>query len=165
MSVRSPIGGDTPKQFHWNHKHSKKHGISISIDFDGCLVENAYPRVGGDAGAWPYLKKLHDAGASLMLNTARSLSHSWSASTPEEVAERLQAALSYVDEQCGKYDMTIDVVSMRLPGKLHAHIYLDDHGLGCPTKMVDGQPCVDWSIVGPWLLRIAGIKDTQDEVY
>lgn len=149
-------GGEGWQMSHqWNHTERAPHQISISIDFDGCLVTHAYPKVGKDAGAWPYLKKLYDAGCKLMLNTARS---SADQNSPVEAIQRLQDAISYTHDMSAAHGLHIDTEQMKKPGKLHAFIFLDDHNLGIPTVVVDGKPCVNWDLVGPWLLDIAGIK-------
>jgi hydroxymethylpyrimidine pyrophosphatase-like HAD family hydrolase len=47
--------------------------IIIAVDFDGTLVENAYPEIGELLpGAKEYVNKLYDEGFGIVINTCRS---------------------------------------------------------------------------------------------
>ena len=113
----------------------------IAVDFDGTIVENAWPKIGPDVpGAFEWLRKLQDAGAHLILWTMRD-----------------GATLSEAVDYCAAQGVTFWGVN-RNPGqaswsqsvKQFAHLYIDDNGLGVPLVERDrAKPYVDWSIAGP----------------
>ncbi len=117
----------------------------LAIDFDGTIVKHRWPEIGpAIPGAIESLRTLTANGARLMLWTNRS-------------GKFLEEAIAYLKknsvelwginenpEQGGWTDSP----------KQYAHIYVDDAGLGCPLMLPPGErPYVDWSKVGPLLLR------------
>ena len=52
------------------NSHSK---MDIYLDFDGTIVEHQYPEIGScNVGSMEIIKKLHDAGHKIILNTRRA---------------------------------------------------------------------------------------------
>jgi len=138
----------------------KKHKFTIYLDFDGTVVEHAYPRIGRcNFGSIEVIKKLQDAGHNIILNTYRADINDGS----------LEAALKYINEN---YLMLIKDVNqintfelkpilIHTPFKVHpkpwnwnlmlsnGEIYIDDIALGMPLKnaVVQKNKMVDWDIV------------------
>lgn len=117
----------------------------LAIDFDGTCVSDAYPDVGRDIGAAPYLKQAADAGASILLWTCRS-------------GKPLREAVQwFADNDIPLYgcNHNPEQYNWNYPDepspKAFAHIYVDDRAFGVPLVM--GSSHVDWSIVGPELVR------------
>lgn len=46
--------------------------IVVGIDFDGTVVTHDYPEIGQHIGAVPWLEKILETGAKIVLNTMRS---------------------------------------------------------------------------------------------
>ena len=47
--------------------------MTIQLDFDGTVVEHLYPEIGRENfGCMPIIKKLQDAGHTIVLNTYRA---------------------------------------------------------------------------------------------
>lgn len=103
--------------------------LLIAVDFDGTIVTHMYPEVGAPVpNAVKVLKRLRDAGATLMLWTMRS--------GPE-----LQEAVDY----CTENGIVLSHVNERInqkewtqSPKLYAQFYIDDAAVGCPT-LYDAQ--------------------------
>jgi hypothetical protein len=119
----------------------------IGIDFDGTCVTHEYPRVGKDIGAVPVLKKIVEAGHTLVLNTMRG--------NPET---DLGAAIKWFSDNgirlhcinCapGQKDWTASP-------KVYAHVYIDDAALGCPLIYDEPyRPYVDWARVESMLIEM-----------
>jgi len=105
----------------------------IALDFDGTIVENAYPNVGKlKLNAKEVINKLADEGFKIIINTCRAGIH-----------EGL--VYTFLEEQGIKYDY----INSNLPTqieffkqdcrKISADIYIDDKNLG-------GIPD-DWNII------------------
>lgn len=113
--------------------------MEIAIDFDGTIVEHAYPAVGAPIpGAIRVIKELQAKGHSIMLWTMRS-------------DDKLAEAVEYLRVN----DITLDGVNNNPTQyqwtnspKCYAQLYIDDAALGCPLIYVAGKrPMVDWAIV------------------
>lgn len=102
----------------------------IAIDFDGTCVEFRYPKIGPSIGAAPVLRRLVDAGHSLILNTMRE-------------GEELEQAAEWFRERGIKLCGT----NQGMNTKMFAHLYIDDSALGCPLKNDSARPYVDWEEV------------------
>lgn len=119
----------------------------IAVDFDGTIVEHAYPNIGPEVdSAFFWMKRFQEAGAKVMLWTMRG--------NRGADGLKLDEAVKYCRDV---HNMRFDHVNTFSPQthwtdspKLLANIYIDDRGFGCPMRVTDsGQKVVDWSIVGP----------------
>ena len=116
----------------------------IAVDFDGTIVTHEYPRVGDDIGAVPYLLQLQERH-QLILWTMRD-------------GETLDAAVAMCEDRGIKFwgiNKNPNQSWSNSP-KAYAHLYIDDAAYGIPlTTHAPGivRPYVDWSIVGPDLIK------------
>ena len=116
--------------------------LYICVDFDGTIVDHAYPSIGDpvpDAIKW--MKRWIELDAQLILFTMR----------PKRL---LHEAMHYLDENDLKfygYNHNPTQREWTDSPKAHGHIYVDDAAFGCPLTRYPGflRACVDWSIVGP----------------
>lgn len=127
----------------------------IAIDFDGTIVEHAFPEIGRPVpGAIRWMKRFQELGARLILWTMRS---DRGAGGPHDVPEEpyLFEAVAY----CEQNGVTFWAVngnpqqsSWTESPKAYAHLYIDDAAFGCPlteSKRMGGRAMVDWDVVGP----------------
>jgi len=121
--------------------------VNICIDFDGTIVDHAFPMIGEpNPGAIEWMKKWHDAGARLILFTMRS--------DGQEYGDYLAEAVQYLEDNGVElYGINRDPKQDEWTSspKAYAKIYVDDAAFGCPMTTIQGfnNPCVDWSVVGP----------------
>ncbi len=97
--------------------------LIIAVDFDGTIVEDAYPKIGKPMlFAFETLKMLQQKGHRLILWTYRS-------------ADRLDEAVEF----CKKNDIVFYAVNQSFPEetysndisrKIHADIFIDDRNIG-----------------------------------
>lgn len=137
----------------WLHSNRAAHKLTIAVDFDGTVVENSatFPDVGADAGAGPWLRHLNRHGVRLLLWTCRD--------DDRLGGGGLDQAWAYWRNVLGIEPFGVNH-NPRYPDsrKVHAHVYVDDRSLGCPTRIgSNGRPVVDWAVVGPALCVIAGL--------
>jgi len=116
----------------------------IAVDFDGTIVTHAYPHLGADIGAIPWLAQAQSRGARLILLTMRF------GDTLSEAVEFCAArglefwAINANPEQS----------SWSQSPKVYAHLYIDDSALGMPlTRALGERPYIDWPAAGPLLHR------------
>ena len=121
--------------------------MDICIDFDGTIVDHAFPKIGKDnPDAIIWMKKWQEEGARLILFTMRS--------DGQECGDTLTEAVQYLkDNGVEMYGVN------KNPGqdtwtsspKAYGQVYVDDAALGCPMIDIPGfnHPCVNWLIVGP----------------
>jgi len=141
-----------------NPKHG--HKVIIALDFDGTLCTHAYPEIGEDVGAFPYLLELQKTGKvrfaiwTMRASPQPDLGHT-------ETRNYLQEAVEWVQKRGVKlwalngYEGQLEWTASP---KLYAHIYIDDAALGCPLVSQNGErPYADWSIIGPALLERVGL--------
>ena len=119
--------------------------MKIYLDFDGTVVEHAYPRIGRcNFGCLEVIRKLQDAGLEIILNTYRS----------ELGIIALQESIEYLTSNgIEKFNV--------LPNKKHptrwdwqlmemtGEIYIDDIATDMPLKnavMTSGK-MVDWGFI------------------
>jgi hypothetical protein len=112
----------------------------IAVDFDGTCVTHEYPKVGKDIGAVPVLKKLTDNGHKIILNTMRS---------GKELADAIKW---FIDNDIPLFGANENPTqkSWTDSPKVHANVYIDDCGIGCPViynPAVSGRPYVDWTAI------------------
>jgi hypothetical protein len=140
--------------------------LIIAVDFDGTCVTHEYPEVGRDIGAVPYLKALSDAGVKLILWTMRSsrIGEVNKHGVTEEVDTLQQAVDWFTSHQIKLFgvNQNPDQGFWSKSPKAYAHLYLDDASFGTPMVECNigpeefrERPYVDWSVVGPALLKIA----------
>lgn len=112
----------------------------IAIDFDGTCVTHDYPQVGKDIGAIPVLKKMVQAGHTLILLTMRSGKELTDA---VEWFKNNDIPLYSVNSNPTQHTWTESP-------KVYAHLYIDDCGLGIPLNyipMLSKRNFVDWERV------------------
>lgn len=99
------------------------HKLIIAVDFDGTIVEDAYPKIGNPKiFAFQTLKKLQEKGHRLILWTYRS-------------GDKLHEAVAF----CKENNITFYAVNKSFPEevhddtqsrKIHADIFIDDRNIG-----------------------------------
>ena len=115
----------------------------VAVDFDGTLVDCRYPDVGAEVpGAVTWLRKLQEAGASLILWTMRS-------------GRTLEDAVTWCESRGIRlFGVNVNPTQewWTASPKAYAHVYVDDAAVGCPLRInprAGGWPMVDWDVVGP----------------
>lgn len=124
--------------------------LRIAIDFDGTIVENAFPRIGEPLpGAFEVMRELQEAGHRLILNTCR-----------EDHKTRIDKRhLTDAVEFCRENGIEFVSVNENHPDdefrdpdeckavrKVYADIYIDDRNLGgfpgwdVVREMILGEP-------------------------
>jgi len=132
---------------------------TIAIDFDGTIVTHEFPNVGDvNPGAFSWMKKFQEAGARLILWTMRS------------DGQESGPVLSDAVEHCRKNGVEFFGVNSNpeqsewtTSPKAYAQLYIDDAAFGCPLRenpKAGGRPMVDWSIVGPAVMRMLDPAET-----
>lgn len=127
----------------------------IAVDFDGTIVEHAYPNLGEPVPkAIEVLRTLQKKGWRIILWTMRS-------------GETLDQAVRYCLEngiQLFGVNENPDQKSWTSSPKAYAHFYIDDAAFGCPlvhTLSQNGEalkrPYVDWEKVAAIFLGPAGL--------
>ncbi len=110
----------------------------VALDFDGTVVAHAYPYIGRDIGAFPYLLEAQAEGAQFFLWTCRG------GKEEEAAADYLKAhgidliEPGYIGEHEAK----------PFGKKAYANLYVDDRGLGVAV----GKDGVVWDVMGPLLV-------------
>jgi hypothetical protein len=126
--------------------------MKIAVDFDGTIVEHAFPKVGKpNPGAIEYMKQWKEAGAKLILWTMRS--------DGQECGNVLSDAVEYCRENGVEFDVINEGINDRewtTSPKAHAHIYVDDAAYGCPLRDSTevNRPMVNWDKVGQDVLNM-----------
>lgn len=143
-------------------------GIKIAVDFDGTIVEHAYPAIGKEMlFAFQTLKELNKLGANLIL---------WTFRTGKELDEAV--------EYCRKNGVEFYAVNKNYPEevfddtisrKINADIFIDDKNAGGfpgwseiwqmlnPYEFQQMQAEKRLSSPGNILKRLFGKKTTSDE--
>jgi len=127
----------------------------VAIDFDGTCVTHLYSAenpevVGLPIGSVEYLRKLSKHGVKIILYTMRSGDH-------------LTAAVNWFEShQINLWGVNVNPEqhTWSKSPKVYAQLYVDDAALGCPLMkdQISDRPFVNWKIVGPRLMKWAGIK-------
>lgn len=128
-------------------------GFIVAIDFDGTIAEHAcFPKIGRAVpGAFEWMKKWQDAGASLILWTMRSDGR-------VNVGDVLQQAVDFCRENGIVFHGVNEHPGQRTwtgSPKAYAHVYVDDLAFGCPLREsidMGARKIVDWEVVGPAIL-------------
>jgi hypothetical protein len=152
----------------------------IGVDFDGTIVEHDFPDIGPAVpGALEWMKKWQEAGAKLMLWTMRSppvratshgrpvlIEHGHPVRQGESGRQVLDEAVEYCRQGGVEFwavNRNPDQAGWSQSHKQYAHVYVDDAALGCPLlkgTLPGGRKMVDWSVVGPAVLRM--IQDAKN---
>ncbi len=119
--------------------------LIISVDFDGTVVEHAFPHIGEPLeDVFEVLKELQDAGHILILNTCREdVGHKIAEQYLTDALEFCKqngVEFSSANENGPENDFRDDWPLRR---KVYAHVYIDDKNLG-------GFP--GWKVVREMLL-------------
>lgn len=119
----------------------------IAVDFDGTVVEHAYPKVGYEnPGATEWLRRYEHAGARLILLTMRSGEHLEEAKHWFLARQLRLWAVNENPEQTEWADSR----------KVYANVYIDDAAACTPLRppITPGlRPMVDWRVVGPEVMK------------
>lgn len=114
----------------------------LALDIDSTVVTHAYPAMGDDLGAIPWLKRVRERHPALliMLCTMRD-------------GDDLLLAKTWLEERgIPVWGLNHNPTQARWTSspKPHAHFYVDDRAVGTPLRE-DG--CIDWDKFGPILLE------------
>ena len=125
----------------------------IAIDFDGTIVDHRFPEIGKPVpGAFEWMKKFKEAGADLILWTMRS--------DGQANGDVLTEAVKFCEDNGVVFDyINENPQNWTTSPKAYAHFYIDDRAFGCPLRKnprMGGQPMVDWSKVGPTIMKAIG---------
>lgn len=125
--------------------------FTIAVDFDGTIVEHAYPEIGEEIpGAITTIKALQAAGHAVFLWTARP------------GIKRIEA-----EEWLGKRGVELDAPTYYGPDctKALADIYIDDRAIGCPMGQAGSKgefrPYVDWQAISEYFVRMGALKNAS----
>ena len=123
----------------------------VAVDFDGTIVDHRFPDIGDSVpGAFEFLKKFQDSGATLILWTMRS--------DGQDAGNVLTQAIEYCENRGVVFDFVNENPQpWTTSQKAYAHVYIDDLAFGCPLRenpRMGGKPYVHWSKIGPAILDI-----------
>ena len=105
----------------------------ISIDFDGCIVEDKWPDIGDPIpGAIETINEWYDAGYWIIINSCRDSGKEW-----RDMFDWLRSEISF-HEINDNLDWRIDKYGTN-PRKIGADIYIDDHNIEQCRFKVDGS--------------------------
>lgn len=115
--------------------YKRKQGVKIiAIDFDGCMVDEAFPEVGKlKDGARKTIADLYDAGYELILWTCRTNDGFTDGTGKRHDGTYLQHATAFLrTEGLMKYFRRVnDNIDFRNTSKkVYAHCYIDDRNIG-----------------------------------
>mgnify|MGYP003290361437 CR=1 FL=1 len=108
-----------------------KNTITLSVDFDGTMVADDFPRIGRNIGAEYAIRYLANRGFKIVLFTVRG-------------GEYLKEAIKWCDEngiQLLGINVNKEVCFWADSPKVYADLYIDDRNVGSPLT-ADGF--VDW---------------------
>lgn len=116
--------------------------IVLGLDIDSTVVTHAYPDMGDDIGAIPWLQKVLEMHSQvrIMLCTMRD-------------GVDLERAKTWLEERgVPVWAMNHNPTQTRwtTSPKPHAHYYVDDRAVGVPLRP---DRCIDWEKFGPILLE------------
>lgn len=117
----------------------------VALDFDGTLVTHAWPEIGNDIGAFPWLTEFAQTYPSLRYIL-------WTVRADEPLVEAM--------EYCRGRGVSFWAINANPEqrhwspsNKAHAHVYVDDAAIGSPLIYPpdNKRPYVDWAVMGPLL--------------
>lgn len=115
--------------------------VKIAVDFDGTIVEHAYPLIGKEMlFAFRTLREMEKAGAKLIL---------WTIRTGKELDEAVEFCRSNgIEFYAVNRNYPEEVFSDGVSRKIDADIFIDDKNIG-------GFPgwSAIWQILNPWELQ------------
>ncbi|MCX6333981.1 MAG: hydrolase [Bacteroidia bacterium] len=116
-------------------------GIKIAIDFDGTIVEHAYPAIGKEKlFAFRTMKELEKLGARLIL---------WTFRTGKELMEAVEyCRQNGIEFYAVNKNYPEEVLDDQVSRKIDADIYIDDKNLGGFTGWSDV-----WQTIFPFELQ------------
>jgi hydroxymethylpyrimidine pyrophosphatase-like HAD family hydrolase len=123
----------------------------ICVDFDGTIVDHRFPEIGPPVPeALEWMKKWQAAGGRLILFTMRA--------DGGKQGDVLSQAVNYLTQNgINLYGVNMNPTQVHWTKspKAYGNVYIDDAAFGCPLIQPEGfeRPCVDWSIVGPGVLK------------
>jgi hypothetical protein len=143
-------------------------GIKIAVDFDGTIVEHAYPAIGKEMlFAFQTLKELNKLGANLIL---------WTFRTGKELDEAVEfCRKNGVEFYAVNKNYPEEVFDETISRKINADIFIDDKNAGGfpgwseiwqmlnPYELQQLQAEKRLSSPGNILKRLFGRKSTTDE--
>lgn len=121
----------------------------ICIDFDGTIVDHAFPSIGKPVpGAVEWLRRINVLGGKLILFTMRS--------DGQPYGNVLTHAVDYLKAngvELFAVNHNPEQKQWTTSPKVYGQIYIDDAAAGCPLIHPKGfaRPCVDWSRIGPYV--------------
>lgn len=124
--------------------------VYIAIDFDGTIVDFAFPEIGKPVpGAIEFIHEFQKLGAKIILFTVRS----------DRERKYLTEAVEFLKTngvELFGVNKNPDQSSWSDSPKVHAHVFIDDYAYGCPLIHYEGflRPCVNWYNVGPGVINI-----------
>lgn len=143
-------------------------GIKIAVDFDGTIVEHAYPEIGKEMlFAFQTLKELNKLGANLIL---------WTFRTGKELEEAVEfCRKNGVEFYAVNKNYPEEVFDETISRKINADIFIDDKNVGGfpgwsqiwqmlnPYELQQLEAEQRISSPGNILKRLFGRKSTTDE--
>lgn len=121
----------------------------LAVDFDGTIVDHAYPEIGEEVpNAIKWLKYLSARGANIILWTVRQ-------------DERLEQAVEYLsDNDIPLYGVNHNPLVPNRKPKILFDYCVDDRNVGTPLQEIDGFKSwvVNWDIVGPAVEQLLCLK-------
>lgn len=142
----------------------------IGLDFDGTLVEHEFPEIGPPVpGAFEWVRRWQDAGASLVLWTMRSDGRERLVPDPSKpeiatcnraIGPVLTEAVLFCQARGLKFwgvNANPQQHTWTQSPKAYCHVYVDDAAACCPllpNPRSGKRPYVDFSIVGPAVLAL-----------
>lgn len=121
----------------------------LCVDFDGTIVDHAYPEIGKPVPhAIKWLKRFNAQGANIILFTMRS--------DGKKHGKVLSEAVDYLkDNGISLFGINENKTqkSWTKSPKAFGDFYIDDSAVGCPLIHPEGfsRPCVDWERVGEYI--------------
>jgi len=121
----------------------------ICVDFDGTIVDHAFPAIGKPVPhAIKWLKRFTLLGANLILFTTRS--------DGQKFGDVLTDAVNYLksnDIELFGININPTQTTWTSSPKPFGHFYIDDAAVGCPLIHPKGfiRPCVNWKKVGKFV--------------
>lgn len=120
----------------------------IAVDFDGTIVENAFPAIGNAIPeAVETLKFMVNRGHRIILHTCRTNRLTSGRRPLDEAAQWCKA---HGIELYAVNDNPVSRAQYGAQSKVYADMYIDDHGFGIP--MVNGH--VDWMTIKAYFKRL-----------
>lgn len=116
----------------------------IYLDFDGTVVEHAYPKIGREVPhAMRVIKRLQDAGHEIILNTMRC------EMDKKELMKALEYIISHYKVELKPIIPTTEKIYPTWDPTNKKEIFIDDSANGTPIipAVYDGIMMVDWLAV------------------